>query len=141
LLGDCFYALDDKRVAALCYKKAVTLWKGQYSLNEVALNRIKEHEPNYESPKTGGCYVATAVYGSYDCPQVWTLRRYRDFTLAKSWYGRLFVRTYYAISPTLVKWFGNTEWFKNLWRPTLDKMVKKLQAQGVENDPYEDLNW
>ena len=85
--------------------------------------------------------MATAVYGSYDCPQVWTLRRYRDFTLATTWYGRLFVRTYYAISPTLVKWFGNTEWFKNLWRPTLDKMVKKLQAQGVENDPYEDLNW
>lgn len=94
-----------------------------------------------EGVSTGGCYVATAVYGSYDCPQVWTLRRYRDFILAKSWYGRLFVRTYYAISPTLVKWFGNTEWFKNLWRPTLDKMVKKLQAQGVENDPYEDLNW
>ena len=94
-----------------------------------------------EGVSTGGCYVATAVYGSYDCPQVWTLRRYRDFTLAKSWYGRLFVRTYYAISPTLVKWFGNTEWFKNMWRPTLDKMVKNLQEQGVENDPYEDLNW
>ena len=94
-----------------------------------------------EGVSTGGCYVATAVYGSYDCPQVWTLRRYRDFTLAKSWYGRLFVRTYYAISPTLVKWFGNTEWFKNMWRPTLDKMVKNLQEQGVENNPYEDLNW
>ena len=34
--------------------------------------------------KTGGCYVATAVYGSYDCPQVWTLRRYRDDILAKN---------------------------------------------------------
>ena len=109
---------------------------------------IRTVYPEYTAPtvtttttSSGGCYVATAVYGSYDCPQVWTLRRYRDFTLAKSWYGRLFVRTYYAISPTLVKWFGNTEWFKNLWRPTLDKMVKKLQGQGVENDPYEDLNW
>lgn len=141
LLGDCFYKIDDKRVAALCYKKAVAFWKGQFSLNEVAINRIKEHEPNYEAPKAGGCYVATAVYGSYDCPQVWTLRRYRDFTLAKSWYGRLFVRTYYAVSPTLVKWFGNTEWFKNMWKPTLDKMVDKLQMQGIENTPYKDLNW
>ena len=35
---------------------------------------------------SGGCYVATAVYGSYDCPQVWTLRRYRDDTLAETWY-------------------------------------------------------
>lgn len=62
---------------------------------------------------TGGCYVATAVYGSYDCPQVWTLRRFRDYTLAETWYGRAFIRTYYAISPTLVKWFGKTDWFKN----------------------------
>lgn len=61
---------------------------------------------------SGPCYVATAVYGSYDCPQVWTLRRYRDYTLAETWYGRAFIRTYYAISPTLVKWFGHTEWFK-----------------------------
>ena len=41
---------------------------------------------------SGGCYVATAVYGSYDCPQVWTLRRYRDYTLAETWYGRAFIR-------------------------------------------------
>ena len=54
-----------------------------------------------------GCYVATAVYGSYDCPQVWTLRRFRDYTLAETWYGRAFIRAYYAVSPTLVKWFGS----------------------------------
>ena len=64
--------------------------------------------------KSGGCYVATAVYGSYDCPEVWTLRRYRDYTLAETWYGRAFIHTYYAISPSLVKWFGKTEWFRNL---------------------------
>ena len=33
---------------------------------------------------SGGCYVATCVYGSYDCPQVWTLRRFRDNTLAET---------------------------------------------------------
>ena len=44
-----------------------------------------------EGTKSGGCYVATAVYGSYDCPQVWTLRRFRDYTLAGSWYGRTFI--------------------------------------------------
>lgn len=36
-----------------------------------------------------GCYVATAVYGSYDCPEVWTLRRFRDERLAQTWNGRL----------------------------------------------------
>lgn len=88
-----------------------------------------------------GCYVATCVYGSYDCPQVWTLRRYRDNTLAKTWYGRAFIRTYYAISPTLVKWFGNTRWFKKMWRGKLDRMVSKLQADGVASTPYQDRTW
>ena len=88
-----------------------------------------------------GCYIATCVYGSYDCPEVWTLRRYRDNTLGKTWYGRLFIRTYYAISPTLVKWFGKTKWFKKLWRGKIDKMVKKLLERGVENTPYSDKEW
>lgn len=87
----------------------------------------------------GGCYVATAVYGSYDCPQVWTLRRFRDQRLAPTWYGRAFIRVYYAVSPTLVKWFGNTGWFRRFWRGRLDRMVKKLQARGLEDTPYEDL--
>lgn len=90
---------------------------------------------------SGSCYVATAVYGSYDCPQVWTLRRYRDYTMAETWYGRAFIRTYYAISPTLVKWFGHTDWFKKMWKGKLDRMVASLNAQGVEDTPYEDRNW
>ena len=94
-----------------------------------------------KSQSSSGCYVATAVYGSYDCPQVWTLRRYRDDTLAGTWYGRAFIHTYYAISPTLVKWFGETQWFKNLWKPMLDKMVTRLNADGVADTPYRDRQW
>lgn len=94
------------------------------------------------APKaSSGCYVATAVYGSYNCPQVWTLRRYRDYTLAETWYGRAFIHTYYAISPTLVKWFGHTEWFKKMWKGKLDRMVANLNAEGVEDTPYEDKEW
>lgn len=96
---------------------------------------------NQQTESSGGCYVATAVYGSYDCPQVWTLRRYRDYTLASTWYGRAFIHTYYAISPTIVKWFGHTEWFKKMWKGKLDKMVAKLQSEGVKSTPYEDRSW
>ena len=91
--------------------------------------------------KKSGCYVAPAVYGSYDCPQVWTLRRFRDNQLAASLPGRAFIRLYYAVSPTLVRWFGETKWFQRLWRGPLDRMVAKLQAQGVESTPYEDKIW
>lgn len=109
-------------------------------------DKIKMYDSSYSAPQTnmtqdGGCYVATAVYGSYNCPEVWTLRRYRDYDLAETWYGRLFIHTYYAISPKLVKWFGHTEWFKNMWRGKLDRMVRHLQDIGYESTPYEDRKW
>lgn len=95
----------------------------------------------YTSSSSGGCYIATAVYGSYDCPEVWTLRRYRDNTLAKVWLGRAFICTYYAVSPGLVKWFGHTPWFQNFWKGKLDKLVHKLNADGIENTPYQDVDY
>ena len=105
--------------------------------------KIKELDPNYTVPgrpsaKSGGCYIATAVYGSYDCPEVWILRRFRDYTLADTWYGRAFIKTYYAISPTLVRWFGKTEWFRKMWRKPLDGLVSRLHNNGVEDTPYVD---
>lgn len=84
------------------------------------------------------CYIATCVYGSYDCPQVWTLRRFRDYTLDETWYGRLFIKCYYAISPTLVKWFGETKWFREFWKTRLDKMVTDLNKNGVKDTYYND---
>ena len=85
--------------------------------------------------------MATAVYGSYDCPQVWVLRRYRDKRLATTWYGRTFIRIYYAVSPTIVKYFGHTAWFKRVWRRKLDSIVNQLQSEGFECTPYKDKNW
>ena len=102
---------------------------------------IRAKFPTLQKGKAKGCYVATCVYGSYDCPEVWTLRRYRDNTLGATWFGRAFIHTYYAISPTLVNWFGNTNWFKKLWKGKLDRMVAKLQSKGVKDTPYEDKNW
>jgi hypothetical protein len=86
----------------------------------------------------GSCYIATAVYGSYDCPQVWTLRRYRDNTLARNVFGRAFIHTYYAVSPTLVRLFGQTQWFTRFWRGRLDKLVTRLQKDGYADTPYDD---
>ena len=142
-------------IAAACWKVGV---RQHNILNSVFTNKqlnadiikkyndkISKYDSNYQAPETnmggGGCYVATAVYGSYDCPQVWTLRRYRDDILAETWYGRAFIKTYYAISPTLVKWFGEKQWFKSPCKKKLDGMVAKLNAQGIKNTPYQDRQW
>jgi hypothetical protein len=50
---------------------------------------------------SGACFVATAVYGDYDHPQVKKLRHFRDTTLSKSIGGRLFIKFYYAMGPRL----------------------------------------
>lgn len=102
------------------------------------LKQQLERVEHGNSGSNRGCYVATCVYGSYDCPQVWTLRRFRDYQLASTWYGRAFIRTYYAISPALVRWFGETTWFKRFWRGKLDAMIERLQRNGVESTPYQD---
>lgn len=115
-------------------------WKKKSLSSLITSKGAKELLAKYGG-KTGGCYVATAIYGSYDCPQVWTLRRYRDDTLARTWYGRAFIHTYYAISPTLVNWFGQTDWFRNLWKPKLDRMMESLRQEGVEDTPYQDKEW
>jgi len=80
----------------------------------------------------GGCYVATCLYGSYDSPEVWTLRRYRDTKLSKSWFGRRFIQVYYVVSPKVVEVFGNKKWFNHLFKPILNKLVRKLQNSGVD---------
>lgn len=101
----------------------------------------KNSDSNKKNDNLGGCYIATCVYGSYDCPEVWTLRRFRDYTLAKTWHGRAFIHTYYALAPTIVKLFGNTKWFNSVWQSLLDRKIKKLNDDGVENTPYQDIEW
>lgn len=109
------------------------------SFETIGLNQIELKSP--QNQQQGGCYIATAVYGSYDCPQVWTLRRYRDYSLSKTWYGRAFIHLYYAISPKLVKYFGNTKVFKIFFLKHLDKLVRKLQSKGIKSSPYSDKTY
>jgi len=93
---------------------------------------IEQHEPK----KSGGCYVATSVYGSYDCPEVWVLRRFRDNSLMSTRFGRAFVRVYYLTSPTAVR-FGGTP-LRVVAQHPLSWLVRVLRARGVADTPYVD---
>lgn len=105
-----------------------------------AKNIVDSLKTSNNTQQTGGCYIATCVYGSYDCPQVWVLRRYRDYELDKTFVGRCFIHIYYSISPKLVKWFGNRKWFKKIWKIRLDKMVHNLKQRGFKDTKYKDKN-
>jgi len=47
----------------------------------------------------GGCFIATAAYGSYQEKHVWILRQFRDKYLLTNTAGKAFVRWYYRHSP------------------------------------------
>lgn len=100
---------------------------------------IREYKRTGRDPE--GCYIATAVYGSYDCPEVWTLRRYRDYVLYEFFLGRLFIKAYYKLSPIVVKVFRNRMLFQKISKYYLDKFIYKLKEEGFKDTPYKDKNY
>lgn len=82
----------------------------------------------------GGCYVATAVYGSYDCPEVRVLRHFRDQTLVSTSLGRSFIRVYYAVSPLAVRLGGAG--LRAVARRPLGALVQALRSRGYSDAPH-----
>jgi len=58
--------------------------------------RIIDTDPIEGFLEYGECFVATAVYGNRNTPEVQTLRDFRDNVLMRSSIGRLFVDFYYS---------------------------------------------
>lgn len=102
------------------------------------LQNSLNNKTTQSTAKSNGCYVATCVYGSYDCPQVWTLRRFRDNYLENYILGRMFIKLYYAISPTIVKIFGENKKFVSFNKNILDRIILKLKDRGYKDTKYND---
>lgn len=127
------------------YRAKLSPYLDDKKLNQEFINKlaekIKKCKADYQCPETikkGPCYVATAIYGSYDCPEVWVLRRFRDNVLNTSWYGKWFICFYYAIAPYLVRIFGESYQFNKFIKKRLDVFVSKLKIKGFDDTPYQD---
>lgn len=42
------------------------------------------------------------------------------------------------ISPKLVQYFGQYNWFKIFWKKFLDTVVLRLNSKGIEDTKYKD---
>ena len=122
----------------LSISQALDLIEGRKSIDKVKEEWGRITIDTEQKKTSQGCYIATCAYGSYDCPEVWALRRFRDQSLNRTLFGRLFIKIYYVISPKLVQWFGSTRWFRFLCRKGLDPFVQKLKASGYKSSPYDD---
>jgi hypothetical protein len=71
----------------------------------------------------GGCFIATAAYGSPLESHVMVLRQFRDTYLMKTKLGRAFVQLYYKYSPPIADVIAKHYWMRVVVRWSLTPLV------------------
>ncbi len=82
-----------------------------------------------ENSQKEGCYIATAVYGSYEAPEVLILRRFRDNVLMKYKVGRIFIEVYYTYSPKAARRLKESIRINHFVKMILDRWVCYLDKK------------
>lgn len=98
-------------------------------------NRVDVYKSSPKSSsesKSGGCFVATAAYGSSLAPEVATFRQFRDDVLQRSTLGRLFVEIYGVLSPSLARFISGSEFAKAATRRYfLGPLLRRIKGRSV----------
>jgi len=71
----------------------------------------------------GGCFIATAAYGSPMAPHVQLLRDFRDKFFLNNSFGKGFVRRYYTYSPPIADFISKHDNLRTIVRATLLPVV------------------
>jgi len=86
-------------------------------------------EPTTAAPASGdgGCFIATAAFGSYHAPEVVLLQKFRDRILLASEPGRLFVELYYRVSPPIAAFISRDDSLRRATRLSLKPLIFSIQ--------------
>jgi len=76
-----------------------------------------------------GCFIATASYGTPFAKEIDVLRQWRDKSLMTNLFGKVFVKFYYVVSPTIAHFISKSEKLKEVVRSVLNPFVKHLKNQ------------
>jgi serine/threonine protein kinase len=77
------------------------------------------------SKSTSDCFISTAIYGS-SATETENFRRWRDNSLSNSILGRIFISTYYSISPFFVSPIRRYKWLYRLTKAVLDFLGSRI---------------
>lgn len=78
------------------------------------------------NPKKSGCFIATAAYGTPFATEINILRQWRDSFLLNHILGKMFVKTYYTISPPIAEYISKRDKLRAIVRLALNPYVKFL---------------
>lgn len=76
--------------------------------------------------KAAGCFIATAIFDSYESVEVKKLRIFRDKYLLKNYFGRLIVLIYYRIGPTFARIIGKSKVKKGFLKKCFETLIRKI---------------
>jgi hypothetical protein len=79
----------------------------------------------------GGCFIATAAFGSYLDPHVMVLRQFRDKVLLQNSIGREFVKLYYRHSPLVANAIAQNEALRTATRLALTPFIFAMAYPNV----------
>ena len=109
------------------YSKAVMIVMNTSSTEDGQAYSISISGDTSEDDDGGGCFIATAAYGSYLAEEVKVLRRFRDDHLLTNQAGSAFVRFYYEFSPPVADYIKSHAALKTAVRYMITPVVYSIK--------------